>query len=476
MNRALLFVAALLLATARLPAQASDSSGDNLDSLFNGGDSTSTGTTEGTPGTGQAGSSAPAVTPQVRPDDLTQDRQVHFLSDLSIYGLAGVGWAHALSPPDYLLVSGPAGEVSGSLAANLGIDFRPASELRVRGTLSYNFPSAGTQLSQLIVDYSIKNAVFFRLGIFDYTWGNSQFFQFSNLPARGLPGWSGVINVPLWQRLNIISPTVVANYPASLRMYIPFGVNGLTLVSRFDMANYGFPSTTTPDPRYAGYGLQLDLVTGPVQWTLGGFAQDLLAPRASIAMKTSLLGFDLSMEGTMAFPVHLNLTSGTNTIDPVATTGGGIYVGGFLQRIYPTAVISLFREWTDPHIRIYAEYGYNGERDPHLDPFGQRDPNTTWLQDNTGPGGHNSVLALRFSNLFSTYISLNALWQQNWSDGTGLASVFLEVSPVALTTIQLGPVVVYGAEAGEVPSNRLVPGGKRLELVLLVKVSDSFRQ
>ncbi len=470
MNRALVAAAALFLGTVTLSAQAQGSSGDNLDGLFNDNGISSA-------ESGQNGSSQqPAVTQETRPDDLTRDNRVHFLSDLSIYGLAGVGWAQALSPPDYFLVSGLAGEASGSLSANLGIDFRPAPELRVRGTLSYNFPSAGTQLSQLIVDYSIRNAVFFRLGIFDYTWGNSQFFQFANLPARGLPTWSGVINVPLWQRLNILSPTIVANYPASVRMYIPFGVNGLTLLTRFDMANYFPTNYTAPDPRYAGYGFQFDLVTGPIQWTLGGYTQEQLFPRSSLAMKTSLLGFDLSMEATVAYPVHLVTSDPTKLFDLVSTTGGGIYVGGLLQRIYPTAMVGVFREWTDPHIRLYAEYGYNGERDPHLLPDGQRDPDTTWLLDNTGPGGHNSVLALRFSGLVSTDISLNALWQQNWSDGTGLVSAFLEISPFALTTVQLGPVFVYGSETGEVPSNRLVPGGKRLELVLLVKVTDSFRQ
>jgi hypothetical protein len=473
-NRALVVAAALMLMCGRLVAQTADTStgGDNLDNLFNGDNSGSS----GTQGTDQSGTPAqPPVTPQPRPDDLTLDDKVHFLSDLSIYGLAGVGWADE----NDLSINSLAGEGSGSLSANLGIDFRPAPQLRVRGTLSYTFPTAGTQLSQLIVDYSIKEAVFFRLGIFDYSWSNSQFFQFANLPARGLPTWSGVINVPLWQQLNILSPSVVANYPASVRMYIPFGVNGITLLSRFDMANYDFPGKPdhpTPDPRNAGYGVQLDLVTGPIQWTLGGFTQELLYPRSSLGMKTSLLGFDLSLETTVAYPVHLMTSDPVQFFQVVSTTGGGWFVGGQLQRIYPTATVGLFREWQDPHIRLYAEYGYNAERDPHLLPNGDKDLSTTWLDDETGPGGHNSVVALRFSNLMSTDISLNALWQHNWSDGSGLLSAFMEVSPVPLTTIQLGPVFLYGPKNGEVAGNRLVPGSKRLEFLVLVKVSDSFRQ
>jgi len=388
---------------------------------------------------------------------------MHYFASLNIYGLVGLGWSQLPAVSD--LGNDLGVEGSGSLTASLGVDLRPAPELRLRGTLSYSFPGAGSQLSELIVDYSVRNSVFFRLGIFDYTWGNSQFFQFSNLPARGLPSW-GVSNQPLWQKTNIISNIAPTNFPASVRIYVPFGVDGLTLLSRFDMQNYGFPNTPpTPDPRNAGYGLQLDLVTGPIQWTLAGFYQTLLTPRSSLAMKTSILGFDLSVEGTMAFPFALNRTG----VLPIGTTGGGFYVGGLLQRIYPTAVVGLAREWVEARIKLYVEYAYNGERDAG-------DPSPGWLQDESGPGGHNSAVALRFANLGLSDISLSALWQHNWSDGSGLVSSFFEVSPVPLTTIQLGPLFVYGPENGEVPRNRLVPGGKKLELLLLVKVSANYRQ
>ncbi|HTZ52946.1 MAG TPA: hypothetical protein VMF68_14860, partial [Spirochaetia bacterium] len=298
MNKWIAVAAAFLLAAGRLLAQdaaPSASSSDDIDNLFdgNGTSGNNSGTTNsGSPGT-DAGTATPPAGPDVRADDPTRDNRLHFLSDLSIYGLGGVGWKTDSNLGEGF--DGLSGEGSGSLSASLGMDFRPAPELRVRGTLSYNFPQAGTQLSQLEVDYSVRNAVFFSLGIFGYTWGNAQFFQYGNLPARALPGWSGVANVPLWQQLNIITTTVVANYPASVKLYVPFGVNGFTFISRFDITNYGFPDKTAPDPRYAGYGLQLDLVTGPVQWTLSGYAQQLLAPRTSLDIKTSILGFDLAL-------------------------------------------------------------------------------------------------------------------------------------------------------------------------------------
>jgi hypothetical protein len=245
-------------------------------------------------------------------------------------------------------------------------------------------------------------------------------------------------------------------------MSIPFGLSSLTLLARFDMLNYGFPDSVTPDPRDAGYGFQFDLVTGPMEWTLAAFWQRLLTPRSSLSMKTSFLGFDFSVETTIAFPVRLH----PDGLTPIETTGGGLYVGGVLQRIYPTAVLGFSREWTDARIKLYAEYAYNGERDP----------GTSWLADGTGPGGHNSAIVLRFSDLYSSGFSLNLLWQHNWSDGSGLISPFFSVSPFPLTTIQLGPVFLYGRDGNEVLSNRLVPGEKQVELLLLLKISDSYRQ
>jgi hypothetical protein len=198
------------------------------------------------------------------------------------------------------------------------------------------------------------------------------------------------------------------------------------------------------------------MVTGPIEWGVAGFYERLLNPRAMLSMKTSVLGFDVSAEATMAFP----------TIPSDVTSGGGVFVGGPMQRIYPTAVLGISRDWPDARIRLYAEYAYNGERAP----------GTSWLADETGPGGHNSAVVLRFANMASSGISVNLLWQHNWSDGSGLVSPFFEISPFPLTTIQLGPVFLYGPDPSEVLINRLVPGSRRAELLLLVKVSDSYRQ
>lgn len=465
MSKGFAIVAFLCFACAVLCAQSPPSTeGSDIDNLFNGSGSGSE--------SSQIQKAGPGEAPTVRPDDITRDNKLHFFGSLDIYGDLGGGWSEIpdltqlgsnLGQDLTLLGSNLGPEAGGSLTASLGFEVRPATELRIRGKLSFYFPAQTYLFSEMIVDYSILNSVFFRVGIFDYTWGNSQFFQFGNLPARSLPSW-GLSSLPFWERTNILTAVTTPTVPISVKINIPFGLNGLTFLVRFDMTNY-FPGQTTPNPKDAGYGLEYDLVTGPIEWSIAGFYQYLLTPRSLLAMKTSILGFDISAEMTMAYPGSIS-PAGFVSDQP---TGGGIYVGGVLQRIYPTAVIGLSREWTDAHIKLYAEYAYNGERDP----------GTNWLprQDQTGPGGHNSAIALRFSNLgASGGLTFNLLWQQNWSDGSGLIGPFLQLSPVALTTIQIGLPFVYGPDNGEVLNNRLTPGSKRLELLFLVKLNASFQQ
>jgi hypothetical protein len=420
----------LILAGSGVWAQAAAAGTDDegIDSLFNG--SGTAGGAEGEP-----------TSAAVRPDDILRDDKVHFYGSVDIFGSIGAGWSQY--PPLEAPWTGLGGEVGGAFQANLGFEVRPAPELRVRGTMSFYFPGPGPLFPEMIIDYSILDSVFFRAGVFSYTWGNSQFFLYGNLPGRGLSTWSNS-NVPFWERNNIITNLVTPTAPISLKMNIPVGLNGLTLLARFDMANYGFPDQYTPNPKNAGYGLQWDMVTGPIEWSVAGFYQNLLTPRSLLAMKTSILGFDFSTELTVASP----------------------WSGGQFQGVYPTLTAGISREWPDAHIKLAGEYGYNGERN-----IGQ-----SLLPDTAGPGGHNSALVLRFTNLGDMGLAFTFLWQHNWSDGSGLLAPFIEVSPVALTTLQIGLPLVYGPDNSEVLNNRLVPGGKRFGLLVLIKISASYRQ
>lgn len=432
----------LCIASVGLSAQAqskADSDENGLDNLFN----------DGTTGTTQSNPTVVGTTPDVRADDITHDNKIHFFGSINLLGQLELGWTQ-FSPSSELPTGfGAAG--GANMAGSIGFEIRPTEELRFRSTLSYGFPGSNLALSELpyfsemIVDYSVLNSVFFRVGIFDYTWGVSQFFLFGNLPSRSLPGWVGTLNLPFWEQNNVITNTATSTVPVSFKMNVPIGLGGFTFLARYDIANY--PSdkgSNTPNPKDFGYGAQYDLVTGSVEWTLGGYYQRLLTPRSLLTMKTHLWGFDFSTELTLASQ----------------------FENGQFPTFYPTLSTGITREWTDAHIKLIAEYGYNGERNPGL----------SLLPDESGPGGHNSAVVLRFANLGPGSLAFNFLWQHNWSDGSGLLAPFLEMSPVPLATIQIGLPLIYGPESSEVVNNRLVPGSRRFELLLLVKINDSFRQ
>lgn len=481
-------------AQGQAQSQTPPSSGsEDIDNLFNGsnGSNSGTGNTTGPvqgpgPASGQSqGQAGPGPTqtapnnqqpgagqgqtqtgpPSLRPDDILNDHKLHFFGSLDLYGNLGGGIQES---PDFSMFGNRFGyDVGGSFNANLGFEIRPVSELRIRAKLTYEFPGftsmALPELSEMFFDYSLLNAVFFRMGIFSYTWGNSQFFQYGNLPGRSEPGWSGLSTLPLWAQTNLLITIPTQNYPVSLKMAIPMGLNTLTMLARFDLANYGNPPMqASPSPKDAGYGIQYDLVTGPIEWSLAGFYQWQMNPRALLAMKTSILGFDVSAESTVASPVSVNL----HEIYLEAYPGGGIYVGGALQYIYPTAVVGISREWVDAGVKVYAEYGYNGERAP----------GESWLQDETGPGGHNTAVGTRLANLGGSGIVFNFLWQQNWSDGSGLVGPFIEFAPIGPASIQAGVPYLWGSSSSEVAQNRLVPGSQGIEFLLLVKISESFQQ
>ncbi|HUW40812.1 MAG TPA: hypothetical protein VMV90_07350 [Rectinemataceae bacterium] len=406
-----------------------------------------------------------ATVPAAAKIEEVQDSRLHFFSSLNLYGDAGFGYK--AFPPASDLSQHLGLEGGASFSALLGVEVRPADEMRLRLAMEYDFPPAsGTapalQVSELFVDYSFLNTVFFRVGVFNYGWGNSQFFQLGDLPSRGLPGWSTSLT-PLWQKTNLITNTSTVSHPVSFKAYVPFEKDGFTFLGRADLANYGFPNTSSPDPRYMGLGLLYDLVTGPVEWNIGGFTQYLLHPRGLLTAKTSAFGFDLSAEAVVAFPYHLMY----NNIASDIPSGGGIYVGGEVQRIYPSFVFGIGRDWADAGIKLYAEYAYNGERDGST--------YTNWLDDETGPGGHNSAFTVKFDRLGQSNVGLNLLWQQNWSDGSCMIAPFIQLNAAALTTIQIGLPMVFGPDNSEVMNNRLLPGSQRLGLLLLIKVSDNYR-
>ncbi|HET7838701.1 MAG TPA: hypothetical protein VFL04_02995 [Rectinemataceae bacterium] len=453
-RRRALGVLVLFLAVG-LPALAQATAapgGDDLDQLFDSGATVPPALPDKGPG----------ATAPVRPEDLTRDDKMHFFGTWSAYANLGPGWSNWPNPDypkRYFGIDGGA-----SLTAGLGVEVRPAPQLRLRALATYNFPTTGIQVSELIIDYTLRNTVFFRAGIFGYTWGDAQFSQLGNLPGRTLPTWT-TNTIPVWQQTNLLTNTTTSTLPTAVKAYIPLGRNGLTFYVRAD-PNY-FETRTEPDLKSAGYGLMYDQVTGPIEWSLGGYYERLLTPRSMLMARSTVFGCALSVEGVMAFPVTYKSTG----FEAIPTSGGGLYIGGLMKRVYPDLIVGLSREWPALDLKLHAEYTYNSERDPHGD---QANPN--WLEDAVGPGGNATDVALHLGHfLHNRKLGLNLLWQHNWSTYAGLTAAFLELAPDSLFTVQIGAETIYGRDIAEVSANRLLPENNRFGFVILARLNTSFK-
>ena len=124
-----------------------------LDNLFNDGSAGSA--TQPNP-TGQGTSTA------VRADDISRDSKVHLFGSVDVLGQLGIGWS-GFSTPTFV-PDGFGWEGGANVQANIGFEVRPETELRIRGTLSYNFPggnplfSETPYFSEMIIDYPSSTA------------------------------------------------------------------------------------------------------------------------------------------------------------------------------------------------------------------------------------------------------------------------------------------------------------------------------
>ena len=263
-------------AAGQTQSKAPAESPDNVDNLFN-----------------QGAAIPKATVPTGTSAALAQEEQLHFFSSLNLYADAGFGYKKPPDPSDltqYLGVEGGA-----SFSANIGVEVRPAAEMRLRMAMEYDFPPAAgsqqpsLQIAEMFMDYTFLNSVFFRVGVFNYTWGNAQFYQLGDLPSRSLPGWANNLT-PVWEKTNLITNTTEQDHPISLKAYVPFGSNGFTFIGRADLANYAFPNDSSPDPRYMGFGLSYDLLTGPIEWTMAGIHAVSAPPAHSPRRQDELFG------------------------------------------------------------------------------------------------------------------------------------------------------------------------------------------
>jgi hypothetical protein len=198
---------------------------------------------------------------------LEKEEKVLFKGSFSATGGASIGWASL----ENLAPEGFASLIGLEASTTLSFDARPDVGFRVYGSLSTSVGLSALSwptpsIKELFVDYTLLDAVFFRIGQHTMKWGQGRLFTPGNLMAGSEKG-------------------------LAFRASLPALLNGFSFVA---LAHEDFFESAA-DPRLSEFGLGgiADIVIGPVQVSLGAYHQALDGWRMLSSLKTVLFGFDL---------------------------------------------------------------------------------------------------------------------------------------------------------------------------------------
>jgi hypothetical protein len=154
-----------------------------------------------------------------------------------------------------------------SMSSSFGIDAQLSEAFRVLTTVSFSIPPySGFALGNFFFDYNIFNKVFFRGGKYEYGWGLSPNFGFTNLLSR-VPkeGYSGE------------AFTFKADIPAKIG-----GIQFITMTRAPILSGY------MPGIRDLGYGAKYNMALPIIDLDAGFFYQNNMPFRSFVSLKKTI--------------------------------------------------------------------------------------------------------------------------------------------------------------------------------------------
>jgi hypothetical protein len=296
-----------------------------------------------------------------------------------IYAMVAGAAGYASTPSLYSPLDGLVPIGGGSVTNYIYIDARPDPSFRFHGALEMAFPGFTPTMSELWFDYSMADVIFFRGGRQIIGWGNSRIFSAGDLMDN--------------------SSTAL-----SLKTYLPFGANGLTLVTMVqDPGALGSVVGLKPElaPR-------LDLVIGSFEFSEAGTYQVGGADRWASIVKTSHFGAELYGEvfGTWGPGSNFQLSS----------------------------FESIFWQTRSQKLSLYAEHYYDGSS-----------------------GYPNDQRIALLGSLKIDGVTLGLQWNHAFTDGSGQIMPAVTLHPFNHLTVTIGVPVSYGADgsiyAGQEPAD-----------------------
>ena len=202
--------------------------------------------------------------------------------------------------------------------AHLSLDLPISKSLRVHTAFYFSLPDDPVfSIKEFYFDYSFRDIVFVKGGLYEINWGISRFYPFTNLPAL-VPA-----NRDNWGDSYII------------KMSVPRGIGGFDFIM---MTRGGFmDNKTAPLLEEFAYGMKYNLALEFLDLDAGILYYRDLPIRLFVSLKTTLWGIELYSEGLAAFS----------------------FDSGFSFRA--SGNIGFLRDFFKNKLTLYAELYYNGE-------------------------------------------------------------------------------------------------------------------
>ena len=320
-------------------------------------------TAAGETSSGETGkAAAPAPSPPSVIAALIKRRGLRFESSFDFTGGMAPGWKHApWHLDDY---TDEENDFSKSLIVKMRayfvLDSQISKDFHVRLRFYYQIPNNSLTLTDFYVDYTLYDSVFFRAGKYNYSWGISNNFIFTNLIAR-IPA-----DRKFWRE------------PFIFRADVPIGVGGFQLLTltRRDLLNGDFEFLGWRDFAYGGkYNLAL-------QWAdfdLGALYQYNTPLKGFLSVKTTLWGTEFYNEYLLSADIDNNWkTEGAVNLGFMREFFGGklsingeLYYSNEKNALWYNAETSFRDAFTSPladgfNMALNLLYRFGGKGNPRL--------------------------------------------------------------------------------------------------------------
>ena len=366
----------------------------------------------------------PAISSGISAASLVKPKGITFDSSFQFIGGIAPGWSEApwFDDEDRKFSRSPMAK----MRADFGLDAQISAILRVNTVFYFEIPNYGFHLKTFFADYSLYDAVFFRAGKYNLSWGISPNFGFTDLLSR-------------------VPRDMKAGDSFILKADIPVGIGGFQVLA---LTRADLMRGTEPKWEDLGYGGKFNLALRFADFDLGAFYQENMPLRSFLSVKTTLGKTELYNEWLAAFDLD----------EPRNFSGA--------------ANIGVVQTFFNDKFRVNGELFYNAEGNAFF-----YQPETSVRDAEISPfiSGFNMALNLlyRFGGKLNPRLFVQALYAPEQKSARLVPG--LRLSPWPHMELYFAVPMALGARDGYYYKKTADPHDRPFSLVFLLSLKGSVR-